>query len=284
MPAEQADRERTVKGWVYAAVGVDLLRDAVDAATSGQFELEVFDGAEATAENMIFDSQANRPRDALGGSKAEPFASSSFAGVAERTVFGRTWLFRFRAHESFEERGYRSHAWVLLVGGLGMSVLGAGLTWSLVSGRARALRLADEIMGVLRGAEAERHRLALVASRTASAVFICDAEWRIEWANESFERFYGHGIAECKGRLPGELLSGPDTNLATVEKFKTVCARGGAFKGELLNYTNQGEPRWVEVDFSGQGGLVLLSLPNVVFCQCGFGRVWILACPGCPGP
>src|SRR5207244_9580269 len=100
----------------------------------------------------------------------------------------------------------------------------------------------------LRRAEAEARRLALVASRTASVVMLTDADWRIEWVNESFERFFGFRFAEIKGRRPGEFLHGPGTNEETVAELDAVTRRGEPFRGEMLNYTKDKQARWVEVD------------------------------------
>src|ERR1044071_6559570 len=89
-------------------------------------------------------------------------------------------------------RGDRAVASFILAGGVLLSLFAAGLTWALVNSRARALQLASEMTESLRRAESEARRLALVASHTASVVILMDAARRIEWVNESFERFFGY--------------------------------------------------------------------------------------------
>src|SRR4029453_13892668 len=142
----------------------------------------------------------------------------------------RTWLLRLRSTPAFDERSNHSVEWFILGGGVLLSFFGAGFTWTLVHSRATALRLAEDITSNLRRAEAESRRLALVASRTASSVILTDADWHIEWANESFERFFGYRLSEIKGRRPSEILHGPDTSEQTLAQIDAACSRGEPFK------------------------------------------------------
>ncbi len=245
---EPEERARALQGWVYASLRVELLADAVAFSTDSQLEFELYDGEQATAENLLFDSDGKMHLDDAHWARASSPAAVSFASSHPRAVHGRTWLVRTRTLPAFDQRGDQSRAWLLLGTGLILSVLVAALTWTLVHARRRALQLASEMTASLRTAEAESRRLALVASRTASVVMITDPDWRIEWVNESFERFFGHKFNEIKGRRPPDFLSGPETNPATLAKIEAARARGESFKGEMLNYTKAGEPRWVELD------------------------------------
>ena len=248
VPGSPEERARALQGWVYASLRAELLAEAVQAATDAQLELEVFDGERGTAESLLFDSDGTLSHSDANWRRASSPSAASFAKEVTRPVHGRTWLFRSRSGAVFDEHGDQSRAWLLLGGGVFLSILAAGFTWTLVHARGRALRLAGEMTANLRVAEAESRRLALVASRTASVVMITDARWHIEWVNESFERFFGHKFEHIKGRRPAELLRGPGTSEAILAKIETVCARGEPFKGEMLNYTKSGEARWVEVD------------------------------------
>ena len=245
---EPEARARALQGWIYASLRVELLADALRFSTDSQLEFELYDGETATAENLLFDSDGKMQLDDANWGRASSPAEVSFASSHTRAVHGRTWLVRTRTLPAFDQRGDQSRAWLLLGIGLILSVLVAAFTWTLVHARRRALQLASEMTASLRTAEAESRRLALVASRTASVVMITDPDWRIEWVNESFERFFGHKFDEIKGRRPPDFLSGPETNPATLAKIEAARAQGEPFKGEMLNYTKAGEPRWVELD------------------------------------
>jgi len=99
-----------------------------------------------------------------------------------------------------------------------------------------------------RKAEAEAHRLALVASRTASAVVLADSEWRIEWVNASFLRLTGYAFDEVVGRRPSTFLAGPQSDPAVLKAIAEADAAGASFKGEVLNYRKDGSTYWAELE------------------------------------
>ncbi len=101
----------------------------------------------------------------------------------------------------------------------------------------------------LRAREADARRLALVASNTASLVTIMDAASRIEWVNPSFQQVTGYALGEVVGRRADELLRGPDTSAEAAALIDEAKAAGRALRGlQMINYTKQGRPYWVEVE------------------------------------
>ncbi|HWA08040.1 MAG TPA: PAS domain S-box protein [Opitutaceae bacterium] len=138
--------------------------------------------------------------------------------------------------------------WLILCAGLASAVTTGGVLWALASGRARALGRADRAADSLQQTEAQARRLALVASHTASSVMLTDADWKIEWVNDSFTRFFGYTAEEAIGRRPGDLLHGPETNLEVLAAINAACDAGRSFKGEILNYTKSGRTHWIELD------------------------------------
>ncbi len=243
-----AAREAALHGWVYASLRIDRLLAGVDAAVEGQLEIEGYDGEDPQASFLLFDSDGKVDLDTTRWTREGGGAGSRFAVTVPRTTFGRVWTWRLRSTPAFEGRGSYRLPWLMLGAGLLLTGLASGLTWALVGSRGRALRLAGEMTANLSRAEAESRKLALVASRTASVVILTDAEWRITWVNAGFERFFGWSQAEVAGRLPGDLLRGPETDPAVLARIGELSARGEPFKGEILNYTRAGEGRWVELE------------------------------------
>ncbi len=237
-------RERALRGWVYVTLRIDVLMQGVAAAAEGQLDLEAYDGAVATADTLLFDAD-DRP---LLDDAHWRQSATSFAAMTTVPVFGRTWSLRLRTLPAFDARGNGLLEWLILAAGAVVSFCGAGFTWALVNARARALKLAEDMTATLRETEAETRRLALVARHATGGVVITDSDWRVEWANDSFCRFFGFTFDEIKGRRPGEFLHGPGTNQETLAAINAACDRGEPFKGEMLNYTKAGEARWVELD------------------------------------
>lgn len=99
-----------------------------------------------------------------------------------------------------------------------------------------------------RRAEEELRTLALVASRTDNAVLITDAMGRIEYFNEGFQRLTGYTPDEARGKTPGDLLQGPETDPATIEFMRQQLGAGVPFRVEVLNYSKSGRKYWVAIE------------------------------------
>jgi PAS domain S-box-containing protein len=108
----------------------------------------------------------------------------------------------------------------------------------------------------LRESTAEARKLALVAASTDNAVLVVDviqdappeSQLRIVWANASFTRMTGYTLEEARGKTPGQLLRGPDTDLATILRMRDVISRGEPFSTEMLNYAKDGRPYWNAIE------------------------------------
>ena len=236
-------RSLALQGWSFAVLRMDqLIRAALDAA-GGEATVEVSEQNPAGGRMLLFDSR-------LADESANAGTTRSTEGARDVALplFGREWVLRFHPRENVGGRMSHPLEWIFISGGVGLSLLAAGLTWSLVNSRAAVIQLARTMTADLARSEAEARKLALLASRTASGVLLTDADWRIEWVNESFTRFFGYRFDEVKGRRPGELLQGPDTSDTMMAEIDAACARGLPFKGEMLNYTKDGQRRWVELD------------------------------------
>jgi PAS domain S-box-containing protein len=100
---------------------------------------------------------------------------------------------------------------------------------------------------VRKQAELEIERLALVARETDNGVTLADAGGRIEWVNEGFVRMTGYTLQEVRGRKPGAILQGPETNPETIRLMHERLSRGEGFAVEVINYTKAGRAFWMQV-------------------------------------
>jgi methyl-accepting chemotaxis protein len=89
--------------------------------------------------------------------------------------------------------------------------------------------------------------LSLVADGTDNAVLICDAQGLTEYVNPGFTRLTGYAPEEILGRRPGQLLQGPHTDPAAVDRIRENLRSGRPFYEEILNYTKDGTPHWVSL-------------------------------------
>jgi len=80
------------------------------------------------------------------------------------------------------------------------------------------------------------------------------ASSRIVYVNESFERTTGFSRADVIGRSP-VILRGPDTDRAAADRIDSAMLARERVREELLHYTKQGEPLWLDVDIVPVDGL-----------------------------
>ena len=92
--------------------------------------------------------------------------------------------------------------------------------------------------------------LALVAEHAKECVIITDAQGRTIWVNNALERLSGYAAEEFSGRKPGELLQGPDTDPATVNRIGQAVREGREIQCELLNYRKSGESYWLDMNIT----------------------------------
>ncbi len=111
-----------------------------------------------------------------------------------------------------------------------------------------ALGKAEEANQKLRVQEAEARKLALIAARTDNAVILTDAQGLTEWVNEGFIRLTGYSFEEVRGKKPGHILRGPETNLETVAYMRERIQRGEGYSVELVNYAKTGRKYWLAIE------------------------------------
>ena len=100
----------------------------------------------------------------------------------------------------------------------------------------------------LKAQEAEARKLALIAARTDNAVVLTDARGCIEWVNDGFTRLTEYRIEDVKGRTPGAVLQGPETDPATIQYMRSQVASKQPFRAELVNYSKSGRAYWLSIE------------------------------------
>ena len=76
-----------------------------------------------------------------------------------------------------------------------------------------------------------------------------EPEPRILFVNHAFETHTGYRSEEVLGRSP-RLLQGPDSNREALDRVHNARATWSPIREELINYTKEGKPFWVELDLA----------------------------------
>lgn len=89
--------------------------------------------------------------------------------------------------------------------------------------------------------------LSLVANETDNSVIITDNHGLIEYVNPGFTRLTGYEMDEVKGRKPGELLQGKNTDPETKKRIRENLSANKPFYEEILNYNKDGSAYWISL-------------------------------------
>jgi PAS domain S-box-containing protein len=179
-----AQRRAALQGWVYSPYRMtDLMRGILgewDSAAAQRIRLQIFDGEEPLAESLLSDTHP------VGAGLADP--AVRFTVQTPVTYAGRRWTLRFT--QGLPQFGAAQYfpVWIVAGSGTALSLLLAGLLYSLSNTRFNARRLAQRLTADL---QHTTERLALATA--AGGVGIWDYEVltnTLIWDDQMF-RLYG---------------------------------------------------------------------------------------------
>ncbi|OAN59554.1 hypothetical protein A6A05_07385 [Magnetospirillum moscoviense] len=232
IPDTIEERRDRLLGFATAGCRVGVLMRTILPADLNDVEVRVYDGAEATADGLYFDSH--------------PDVDVSFAShQAQRAVQigGRTWTVIYAMLPGFAQAAEGALPRQTLVGGILVSLLLTLIVWSLATTRARAQALAVDMTHSLRASEGRFREL---AENIDQVFFVADPQYRhFDYISPSFERIWG--------RSRQELLENPDRWLSwlhpeDVEAVRAVVAAHGGeddYGTKFRIVRADGEVRWL---------------------------------------
>ncbi len=94
--------------------------------------------------------------------------------------------------------------------------------------------------------EEELCNLSLIVKETQCQVVILNADHTIIWVNEAFTDFTGYSFDEAAGKIPSELLAGPETDPQLIHYVNEQLCKKKPFRYEIINYTKEGRMFWIE--------------------------------------
>jgi len=80
-----------------------------------------------------------------------------------------------------------------------------------------------------------------------AGLVVTNARGLVEWVNPAFLAMCGDSLAELKGRKPGHVLQGPETDRAAVDRIRTALHERQACRETVLNYHKDGSTYRAEV-------------------------------------
>jgi len=94
---------------------------------------------------------------------------------------------------------------------------------------------------------ADLEQLSLVASKVSNGVVISNADNKVMWINDAFEKITGYNITDVQDNHLGDVLRGELTDLAIITKARELSKAKQSFEVDLLIYRKDGQPLWISV-------------------------------------
>lgn len=147
-----AARRANAIGWVVAPFRMNNLMGSLYGRHSLLVNTKIYDGVETTPKNLLYDSQQDDTQ--AQNSRDVPVKATEYIEVG-----GRTWTLIISSLPGSNGMPAENNARQILIAGVGLSLLLTLLTWALLSGRDRAIVLAQKMTCELRNSEARfRHQ------------------------------------------------------------------------------------------------------------------------------
>jgi len=221
MPAATVDERRAaILAWVYAPFRMNDLMRGVGGAHAADLEVQIFDGARAVSDALLFDSQS-----------PVSWRAPLLRHTAQATISGRTWTLAIASSPAFEARLDTSRPRVIAVTGVGLAFLLALVVWLLASARRRAVHLARAMTLELRQSyeriEAEQARMHVILQNAYDAFVALDANGRITDWNARAASLFGWSAQEAIGQDAGALLLPDEARVPGAEGFAQFRACDG---------------------------------------------------------
>ncbi|MCX6892084.1 MAG: CHASE domain-containing protein [Verrucomicrobia bacterium] len=242
-------RRAAIQGWVYSPYRMaDLLQGALRVLEARfkerQIGIQVYDGEVLSADTLLYDNRSAEAKALAATPGIDWLAPVDFAG--------HRWTLRFVQLRGLAATTEYGSAWIALSGGTVISLLLFGLTLSLLTTRATAQRMAEQLEQELRASEAS-YRNHFV-NNAAMMLMVDPTEGTIIEANNAAARFYGYSHERL---LTLRIIDINTASTAEVRQAMAAVMQGLSNRFEFQHRLADGSLREVEVssgriDFAGR--------------------------------
>jgi PAS domain S-box-containing protein len=214
-----AERQAALEGFVYSPFRADDFFEGILGPESYRgIDINVYDGQQLTQENLLHQSapvgDTHRPR---------------FTAATTINVAGRPWSIAYATRPEFEKASGTHLVAFILPGGLLISLILFGVTWSLAHARAAAERSAADLLESREAISFQAHLLDTVEQ----AVIATDLNGIITYWNHFAETLYGWSAEEIIGRNIIEITPAKPS-LDRASEIMSRLRNGESWSGELL--------------------------------------------------
>ncbi len=191
-----AERQAAVVGYVTSAFRLDDLMRGILGNEVPSSTLQIFDGSAADAHAPMYDSDTRKS----DGKAIEP---SDFTTLRQLEIGHHQWILRFQSLPTFEASVDRQKSQIVLIAGIGVSLLLFMLVRSLSMTQEHATLLARDMTRAMRESESKFRSLAASANE---GIVITDTMGRIVSWNHGAQAIFGYTESEIVGHESSQLL------------------------------------------------------------------------------
>ncbi|MGB7926374.1 MAG: CHASE domain-containing protein [Pyrinomonadaceae bacterium] len=214
-----AEREAALVGFVYSPFRADdFFYGILGPESYKAIDIHVYDGLQMTPEHLLHDSAPE------GNNRRPRFTASTTMNVA-----GRPWSISYATHPQFEKAAGVNLVSFILPGGLLISLILFGVTWSLARARAAAERSAAELLE----SEVEIRFQAHLLDTVEQAVIATDLNGVVIYWNRFAETLYGWPAEKSVGRNIIEVTPAK-ASLEQAAEIMSQLKGGESWSGEIL--------------------------------------------------
>ena len=232
-----AQRRAHITGWVYASFRMHDVMASLYGEQPAGVSLAVYDGvAPSDAAVLYHTPSANRPH-----------GPALISANEYLVVNGRDWTLSMSASDDLRSR-LGSNAEALIAGaGIGLSLLLALLTWLMVTGRERAIRLASSMTRELRESEA---KFRAIADCTVNLEIWWGPDGKPRWINPSVKHYTGYTVDECMAMTNfARMLIHPDDLPRVAPEFRKGLQGSRGDDLEFRCVRKDGSLLWLSVSW-----------------------------------
>ena len=88
------------------------------------------------------------------------------------------------------------------------------------------------------------------APNPSAAMVVTDPQGRVEWLNPAFSAMCGFSLPELVGLKPGQVLQGPKTDPAAVQRIRNALTERRSVCETLVNYHKNGTAYVAEIEIT----------------------------------
>ena len=177
------DRKNKIIGWVYSPFRMDDLMEGLFGEYAADLDIHIYDGETVTDESLMYDSD---------GSNIIPNKQSKTIKVE---IANHVWTIQIRPLSSMNSRVDSNSPYLIFSIGTIISILLSLLIWFLISGRERAINIAERMNSDLM---AQKQRLTNILEGTRPGTW----EWNIQTGethfNDNWANMIGYKLSELE--------------------------------------------------------------------------------------